>query len=192
MPLSKAFLIINLYIRILKMKKIYITTLTIFALNSTAFAGVGGFMHGYGDQHWESPASAKKVKNPVNSTRRSVNKGEVLFMNSCASCHGVKANGDGPLAKGLNTEPTNLRAMSGMHPDGDFAWKIANGNGAMPAWKDSIKQKDIWNLVNYIQSLSPNKNTAASMGHSADEHSMMGHDIRTAPKHNDGYGHQSI
>jgi hypothetical protein len=42
--------------------------------------------------------------------------------------------------------------------------------------------------VNYIQSLSPNKNTAAAMGHSAAEHSMMGHDIRTAPKRNDGHG----
>lgn len=171
------------------MKNIYMTALTVFTLSNTSFAGVGGFMHGHGDQHWESPASAKKVKNPVNATRRSVNKGEVLFMNSCASCHGNNADGKGPLSKSLSTEPTNLQAMSGMHPDGDFAWKIANGNGAMPAWKDSIKQKDIWNLVNYIQSLSSNKNTAASMGHSAAEHSMMGHDIRTVPTHNDGHGH---
>jgi mono/diheme cytochrome c family protein len=75
-------------------------------------------------------------------------------MNSCVSCHGFKADGNGPLAKVLSPKPSNLRMMSKMHPDGDFAWKIANGRGAMPAWKDKIKQRDIWAIVNYIQSLS--------------------------------------
>jgi hypothetical protein len=26
--------------------------------------------------------------------------------------------------------------MAAHHPDGDLAWKIANGRGAMPPWKD--------------------------------------------------------
>jgi mono/diheme cytochrome c family protein len=43
--------------------------------------------------------------------------------------------------------------MAGHHPDGDIAWKIANGRGPMPAWKETLSQKDIWHLTNFVQSL---------------------------------------
>ena len=43
--------------------------------------------------------------------------------------------------------------MAGHHPDGDLAWKIANGRGAMPAWKGTLTQTQIWALVTYIRSL---------------------------------------
>lgn len=63
--------------------------------------------------------------------------------------------GDGPAAATLNPKPANLVAMSGGHPDGDFAWKIKNGRGAMPAWKSILKENQVWDLVNYIQALNP-------------------------------------
>jgi mono/diheme cytochrome c family protein len=43
--------------------------------------------------------------------------------------------------------------MAGLHTDGDLAWKITNGRGAMPAWKDMLGKNQVWDLVNYIQSL---------------------------------------
>jgi mono/diheme cytochrome c family protein len=43
--------------------------------------------------------------------------------------------------------------MFGHHTDGDIAWKIENGRGAMPAWKGKLKQMEIWNLTNFIQAL---------------------------------------
>ena len=47
-------------------------------------------------------------------------------------------------------------AMSGMHEDGDIAWKIAVGRGAMPGFKEKLSQEQIWDLVNFIQSLKNN------------------------------------
>ena len=44
-------------------------------------------------------------------------------------------------------------SMAGSHTDGDLAWKIAAGRGAMPGWKDSLTEKQIWDIVNFIQSL---------------------------------------
>jgi mono/diheme cytochrome c family protein len=124
--------------------------------------------------HWQAPESALQMKNPVRANRRSINKGEVLFLNNCASCHGEKADGNSQLAKSLNPKPTNLQMMAGMHPDGDFAWKIANGRGAMPAWKGVIGQQDIWHLVNYIQSLmDPNMDHSKMPGMSGMNHSNM-------------------
>ncbi len=39
----------------------------------------------------------------------------------------------------LNPKPADLTALAGQHPDGDFAWKIANGRGPMPAWERSLE-----------------------------------------------------
>jgi C4-dicarboxylate-specific signal transduction histidine kinase len=37
------------------------------------------------------------------------------------------------VVKSLNPKPRNLVQSSGMHSDGEIAWKISNGRGAMPA-----------------------------------------------------------
>ena len=49
----------------------------------------------------------------------SLAKGEVLFAQNCVSCHGVKGQGDGPLAKNLNPHPANFwneKRMSALSP----------------------------------------------------------------------------
>jgi len=38
--------------------------------------------------------------------------------------------------------------------DGDGAWKIAEGRGALPSWKERLADEHIWDLVNFIQSLA--------------------------------------
>jgi mono/diheme cytochrome c family protein len=43
--------------------------------------------------------------------------------------------------------------FSNVHPAGDLAWKIAEGRGPMPGWKDWFSDTEIWHLVNFIQSL---------------------------------------
>lgn len=113
----------------------------------------GGDHHGAG-AHWMSPKGEAEKINPVKSDAASIDRGKRTYLQNCASCHGATAMGDGPIAASLNPKPTNLQAMSGGHPDGDFAWKIVNGRGAMPAWKGSIlNETKIWELVSYIQSL---------------------------------------
>jgi mono/diheme cytochrome c family protein len=51
--------------------------------------------------------------------------------------------------------PPDLAQMAGHHPDGDFACKIETGRGDMPGFKRKLKPKEIWDLVNYTQSLKP-------------------------------------
>lgn len=113
----------------------------------------GHHMKGEG-AHWAAPKDAVEQLNPVPLNNNSISKGLNLFAELCSGCHGAQARGDGPDGSGLLVKPTNLKAMAGRHPDGDFAWKIKNGRGEMPAWKDELEEKEIWYLVNYIQSLS--------------------------------------
>ena len=112
-------------------------------------------MHG----HWMAPEEAAKRPNPVKANNASRARGKKLFAANCASCHGARARGDGPAGAALNPRPADLTAMAGQHPDGDFAWKIANGRGPMPAWNGRLSEKNIWDLVNFIQGLAgPKKN----------------------------------
>ena len=103
--------------------------------------------------HWSAPPEAAKRANPIQRDQESIARGKKLFQTHCVVCHGPGGKGDGPAAAGLNPKPPNLVKMAGHHPDGDIAWKIENGRGAMPAWKGKLKQKEIWNLTNFIQAL---------------------------------------
>ena len=109
--------------------------------------------------HWASPKEAAERVNPIKSDKDSIARGAKTFEISCSSCHGATAMGDGVAGALLDPKPVNLRAMSGGHMDGDFAWKIANGRGAMPAWNSFLSENEIWDLVNFIQNL---KNEDAS------------------------------
>ena len=42
------------------------------------------------------------------------------------------------------------------HTEGDFFWKIQNGKGKMPSFKEDLLEKQIWNIVNFIKGLSKN------------------------------------
>ena len=104
-------------------------------------------------KHWTSPPEAAARSNPVPRDQASIERGKKLYQAHCAVCHGSGGKGDGPAAAGLTPRPTNLVKMAGHHSDGDFAWKIAHGRGAMPAWKGVLSENDIWHQVNFIQSL---------------------------------------
>ncbi|MEB8432746.1 cytochrome c [Cocleimonas sp. KMM 6892] len=160
------------------MKKLIISGVAISAVISAVslsyvFAegkheGGHGHNEGHGMAHWASPKAAAARVNPIKSDQASINRGKQSYFQNCSSCHGANAMGDGPLGASLNPKPTNLASMAGMHPDGDFEWKIANGRGPMPAWKTFLNENQRWDLVNYIQALeNPNgKGNMAGMDHS--------------------------
>ncbi|MFV1982666.1 MAG: cytochrome c, partial [Thiohalomonadales bacterium] len=106
------------------------------------------------DNHWMAPDKDASRPNPITSDKNSISRGQSTYKVNCMSCHGEDAKGDGPAGKNLKPKPANLVLMSGNHSDGDFAWKITTGKGAMPPWKKVLSEKQIWDLVNYIQSLS--------------------------------------
>ena len=124
----------------------------------------------YGSEHWMAPADAAAKKNPIPADADSIMRGKALFQTNCAVCHGACGQGDGPAGAALNPKPANLREMAGEHSDGDFAWKIANGRGPMPAWKGVLQENQIWYLVNFIRSLVDKKPDAGHGGHDHGKH----------------------
>ena len=75
--------------------------------------------------------------------------GSDLFKTYCASCHGAKAKGDGPLAESLRVRPPDLTRI-GQRMGGFQADKVrriidgrspvkGHGGADMPVWGDAFK-----------------------------------------------------
>ena len=89
-----------------------------------------------------APSRYLKKTNPVEPTKKNIEKGKNLFLKNakptaCKLCHGVHGNGNGHLAKRMEPPPRNFtcgKVMEGL-PDGQLFWVIQNGsNGTvMPA-----------------------------------------------------------
>ncbi len=103
---------------------------------------------------WKAPPGAVQTPNPIQYNESSILIGGQIFGARCAGCHGNRGMGDGPIAVQLSPKPANLIKRLNNHSEGDFFWKIANGKGPMPGFKNKLSEKQIWDVINYIQSLS--------------------------------------
>jgi mono/diheme cytochrome c family protein len=99
---------------------------------------------------------AKKLKDPVTYTKKSIAQGRTTFQRFCTACHGP----DGKAQVDVVADATDLTApnlyKSGA-TDGEIFRSIRDGAGdTMPPFKDQITdESDSWNLVNFIHSLWP-------------------------------------
>jgi cbb3-type cytochrome c oxidase subunit III len=112
---------------------------------------------GIGAQEPRGNPEARKLKNPETSNAESIEAGSKLYQLSCASCHGPKGKGDGSLALSGGT-PSDLTDETWDYgsTDGEIFVVIRDGvSSDMLGYKDKLKEKQIWQLVNFIRSLAP-------------------------------------
>jgi FTR1 family protein len=84
-------------------------------------------------------------------------RGQQLFGEYCATCHGSRGDGKGPSAAGLTPPPANFTDAQFMHGETpyDFYHVISLGKRgtAMPAWDGVLSIQDRWDLVSYLWTL---------------------------------------
>jgi mono/diheme cytochrome c family protein len=104
---------------------------------------------------WVTPDAAKQVKNPVPSTPQTLAAAEQIFRDNCTQCHGEAGKGDGDTGKIIKVKPANFTDMKLMsaETDGAIFWKMSEGRGPMPSWKQDLSETERWQLVNYIRKL---------------------------------------
>ena len=120
-----------------------------------ALLGVGGVV--VVTQGNTDPA---KIRNPVMATADSIAAGKQTYQRTCASCHGTSGHG-GP---GNDLIPAAPSLVDNVWDHGSTDGEIFNNikNGVAPdfnmvPFKDTLKDEDIWSVVNYIRSIAKTK-----------------------------------
>jgi mono/diheme cytochrome c family protein len=83
-------------------------------------------------------------------------RGDALFSQNCALCHGAGGRGDGPGAASLTRAPADLTTGHAIpHSDDDYAYWIENGieGTDMPAFGQELEDGQIRDVITYIRSL---------------------------------------
>ncbi|HWY07915.1 MAG TPA: c-type cytochrome [Candidatus Acidoferrales bacterium] len=105
------------------------------------------------------PSDAPKQASPSNPTKASptsLSSGKKKYGQDCAMCHGKEGAGDGDLAEDMKLKLKDLRNADALKDlnDGDMYNLINNGKGKMMGEEGRLKPDEIWDVVNFVRSLS--------------------------------------
>ncbi len=109
-----------------------------------------------------SPSAPDTVSavNPARSADPAV--GKMLYQANCASCHGPRGAGDGPVAEALNPKPA--KHNDGVYMNGlenEYLTRVIRDGGAavgksvlMAPWGMTLSDQEIRDLVTFTRSLA--------------------------------------
>lgn len=102
------------------------------------------------------PVDAAKRENPVKASEESLTRGKKQYGYDCVMCHGKNGDGKGDVAADMKlsmhdeTNPALLKDRT----DGELFYIIQKGKDQMPPEGARVKDETIWDMVNYVRSLS--------------------------------------
>jgi len=131
----------------------------------------------------EKPGTPITVAAEPAATSASIDRGRSLFEKTCGSCHG-DGSGNGPLAKSLvdawgNADlPADLRKGRTKTEvlGSDIYLRIMTGlNGTpMPGFANALSPDQAWDIVHYVESLGPWKESTVKLRPAGMSDSMVG------------------
>ena len=96
-------------------------------------------------------------RSPVPYGAAAIARGQAVYQENCAACHGPYGYGDGPAADGLAVKPSDLTEPTLFHQGaGAVFWWIASGSrdGAMPSFAESLDAGARWDVVAFLRAQS--------------------------------------
>ncbi|WP_228466837.1 c-type cytochrome [Adhaeribacter swui] len=112
---------------------------------------------------WVAPPSADQIKNPYPVEPLTLTQGEELFVMYCAPCHGENGYGDGAAGGAMGVKPANFHSpVVQKQKDGALFWKLSEGRGNMPPFKESLSEEQRWQLVAYLRKLGETVDNSAA------------------------------
>ena len=92
---------------------------------------------------WNVPAEAAKMANPVEFDDEGLSIAKELYKKHCTSCHGKEGFGDGVKAAELATPSGDFSEDEFQsQTDGSIYYKITEGRGDMPMYKEKIDYEE--------------------------------------------------
>jgi high-affinity iron transporter len=112
-------------------------------------------------------AGGPGVLEPASSPAVSMARGQRVYGEQCAACHGAAGRGDGPKARTVEGPPptdlTDLEIMGSLAPV-DIYRKVLIGvaGTAMPGFEETLSDADRWAVTAYVATLPYGSPTAAA------------------------------
>lgn len=102
--------------------------------------------------HWDPPQGLELEKNPFEIDEELLEEGRAIYLKYCAGCHGPEGKGDGTAKPNLKPEPADFTKPHGgmAHPVEGTFWKIANGRGLMPGWRETFDDRQLWAVSEFV------------------------------------------
>jgi mono/diheme cytochrome c family protein len=99
----------------------------------------------------------------VSQPERDVLSGRVIYSTICIRCHGVEGKGDGQMKFAPPVADLTSPAVQGKL-DARLFKSVHDGksNTAMGAWRESLTDDEIWDVLAYVRTLAPER--AGGMG----------------------------
>ncbi|MCA1758052.1 MAG: cytochrome c [Bacteroidales bacterium] len=104
-------------------------------------------------QDWVVPQEYSLRLSPFEFTEESAEAGRTIYTVSCLSCHGNPGRNN--FLRSLSPQPGDPASEKyQLNSDGDIFYKVSEGRGQMPGFKNVLTQTDIWNVVSYIRTFN--------------------------------------
>ena len=101
----------------------------------------------------------------VSQPERDVLSGRVIYSTICIRCHGVEGKGDGQMKFAPPVADLTSPAVQGKL-DARLFKSVHDGksNTAMGAWRESLTDDEIWDVLAYVRTLAPQQNDGMGSG----------------------------
>jgi cytochrome c5 len=106
-----------------------------------------------GQSEWQTPEESKKHLSIREFDEEFTNDGQVIYENSCLSCHGNPSMANYTLMVPAPGDPAESKFQ--IQTDGELFYKVQKGRGSMPGFEDVLSEEEIWSLVSFMRSFNP-------------------------------------
>ncbi len=103
-------------------------------------------------------ASRENIPAPPEDRKASLAQGDVLYGIDCSMCHGRDGHGQTDMGRWMYPRAADLASAEVQsYSDWELFWIVKNGIrlSGMPAFGKVETDTHIWNLVDYVRSISP-------------------------------------
>jgi len=105
---------------------------------------------GMAQSPWEVPADRNAKLSTAAFTEQNQTSGRDLYQTNCKSCHGDPGKNN-PI-KLVPQPPDPSSTQMQQNSDGALHFKISEGRGPMPSFKNVLSSVDIWNVIAFLRS----------------------------------------
>lgn len=114
-----------------------------FLLFLTVFVSANG-------QDWMVPGDRKDRLSTFPFSEETRQAGERQYLINCKSCHGTPGKSNFQNLVPPPGDPATEKIQK--NSDGEMFYKVSEGRGQMPSFKNVLTSTDIWNIVSFIRS----------------------------------------